>query len=163
MAALRRAGVTLAARGDNVRDPFNPLGRGDPLETAALLVAAGHVDPAVALDAVTGAARTALGRAATSSATVADGDVGDVMALPTGTVAEAVAAAPADRLTFRAGQLVARRTSHEPATANSVPRWWVRPRRAERADPALGARRPGGPTRWSTAAACGRRGFWRGC
>lgn len=49
--ALLDAGVRLGAGADNVRDPFNPLGRCDPLETVALLVAAAHVtiDEAVAL------------------------------------------------------------------------------------------------------------------
>jgi cytosine deaminase len=42
MRPLREAGVLLAAGGDNVQDPFNPMGRGDPLETASLLVTAGH-------------------------------------------------------------------------------------------------------------------------
>ena len=35
------AGVRFAAGADNVRDPFNPLGRSDALETAMLLVVAG--------------------------------------------------------------------------------------------------------------------------
>src|SRR5690606_29576284 len=40
--ALAEAGVTVAAGADNIADPFNPMGRADPLETASLLVTAGH-------------------------------------------------------------------------------------------------------------------------
>ena len=49
---LLDAGVTLAAGGDNLQDPFNLVGRGDPLETAALLVMAGHLAPEEAYRAV---------------------------------------------------------------------------------------------------------------
>ena len=38
--ALRAAGVNVAAGADNLQDPFNPVGRGDPLETAGLMVMA---------------------------------------------------------------------------------------------------------------------------
>src|SRR5690606_34419752 len=34
---LRRAGVTVAAGADNVQDPFNPVGRACPFETAGLM------------------------------------------------------------------------------------------------------------------------------
>ena len=45
IAALREAGALVAAGADNVQDPFNLVGRSDPLETAALLVMAGHELP----------------------------------------------------------------------------------------------------------------------
>jgi NitT/TauT family transport system ATP-binding protein len=60
---LLRAGVVLAAGADNLQDPFNPMGRADPLETAALLVMAGHLLPEEAYRAVSGASRTACRRA----------------------------------------------------------------------------------------------------
>ncbi len=59
--ALRAAGVNVAAGADNLQDPFNPVGRGDPLETAGLMVMAAHLLPADALDMVSVAARTAIG------------------------------------------------------------------------------------------------------
>lgn len=59
--ALRRAGVAVAAGGDNLQDPFNPVGRGDPLETASLMVLAAHLLPAEALATVTTEARRVLG------------------------------------------------------------------------------------------------------
>ena len=36
--ALLDAGVVVAAGADNLQDPFNPLGRACPFETAALMV-----------------------------------------------------------------------------------------------------------------------------
>ncbi|WP_043843670.1 amidohydrolase family protein [Amycolatopsis taiwanensis] len=59
--ALLDAGVDVAAGGDNLRDPFNPMGRADPFETASLLITAGHLDAASALATVTDGGRTALG------------------------------------------------------------------------------------------------------
>jgi cytosine deaminase len=58
---LLAAGVTVAAGGDNVRDPFNPVGRVDPFETTSLLVTAAHLNADQALHAVTDAGRTVLG------------------------------------------------------------------------------------------------------
>ncbi len=58
---LKAAGVRVAAGADNVRDPFNPVGRCDHLETASLLVAAGHLAPEDAVDAVTTGARDVMG------------------------------------------------------------------------------------------------------
>ena len=46
--ALSKAGVNVAAGADNLQDPFNLVGKGDPLETAALMVMAGHYLPAAA-------------------------------------------------------------------------------------------------------------------
>lgn len=61
ISALRAAGVVVAAGADNVRDPFNPLGRSDALETAMLTVIAGHVHPDEAIDMVTDSARAVMG------------------------------------------------------------------------------------------------------
>ena len=82
---LLDAGVNVAVGGDNVRDPFNPMGRNDPLESAALAVAAGHLTPTEAYHAASGAARRALGvrpRLASRS-----GGVADLVLLQTTTVA----------------------------------------------------------------------------
>ena len=61
LAALYRAGVRVAAGGDNIQDPFNPMGRADPLEAASLFVSAGQLDPATAFDAVATSARSVCG------------------------------------------------------------------------------------------------------
>lgn len=103
--ALRRAGVVVAAGGDNRRDPFNPLGRVDPLETAALMVAAAHVSPGDAYRAVSSDARTVLGLPAAGTG---PGEVADLLAVRARDVAEAVAGADLDRWVFRGGSVVAR-------------------------------------------------------
>jgi cytosine deaminase len=94
----------VCAGGDNIQDPFNLVGRGDPLEAASLLVTAGHVLPDAAVHAVSGAARAVLGLPAVS---VAPGSVADLVALPARSAREAVAFAPAQRLVLRAGRVVA--------------------------------------------------------
>ena len=104
---LLDAGVTLAAGGDNIRDPFNPVGRADPLETAALLVAAGHLTPAEALHTVTAGARAVLGL---PPAGPFEGAVADLLAVRAGSLSEALGAACPDRVVFRAGRIVSRTT-----------------------------------------------------
>ncbi len=42
---LMDAGVNVAAGADNLQDPFNTVGRADPMETASLMVMAGHLSP----------------------------------------------------------------------------------------------------------------------
>ena len=66
--ALTDAGVNLAAGADNLQDPFNPVGRGDCLETASLMVMAGHLLPEDAYHSVANAARAALGLASAGTA-----------------------------------------------------------------------------------------------
>lgn len=58
---LRSAGVRVTAGSGALRDASNPVGRGDPLEAAYLLAAQGGATADDAYDAVSGAARAALG------------------------------------------------------------------------------------------------------
>jgi cytosine deaminase len=58
---LRSAGVRIAAGSGALRDVANPVGRGDPLEAAYLLVSQGGLRPAEAYGAVSEAAREAMG------------------------------------------------------------------------------------------------------
>lgn len=102
--ALRDAGVTVAAGADNLQDPFNLVGRGDPLETAALLVMAAHLPPEVAYDMVSGAARRALGH---DAATPAPGSPADFVALDAANIREAVGSAPGTRTVVHRGRVVA--------------------------------------------------------
>ncbi|MDW3213072.1 MAG: amidohydrolase family protein [Ilumatobacteraceae bacterium] len=104
IAALRDAGVLIAAGGDNVQDPFNLVGRSDPLETAALLVMAGHVLPDDAYDMVSNNVRRAM-RLPTVRFDV--GDPADFVAIDAASIREAIADAPADRKVFHRGRLVA--------------------------------------------------------
>ena len=71
--ALLAAGVVVAAGADNVQDPFNPLGRACPFETAALMVWTTHLSPADAWSSVTDRAALAVGR---TPATIAAGVAG---------------------------------------------------------------------------------------
>jgi cytosine deaminase len=96
---LLDAGVTVAAGVDNVRDPFNPTGRFDPLETASLLVSAAHLSAEEALAAVTSGPRALMG-------IVAD-DRPDTVTLPARSPSEAIAAGPAAREVRRGSVVVA--------------------------------------------------------
>lgn len=109
---LARAGVLVAAGGDNFQDPFNLMGRGDPLEIAALLVTAAHLQPEDAYAAVSTHARRVMGLPArTNLADLRPGDQADFIAVAGSSVREVIATAPADRMVFRRGCLVARTTS----------------------------------------------------
>ena len=104
---LRAAGVTVAAGGDNLRDPFNPVGRGDALEIAALMVTAGHLDPADAIKSVTDAPRQVLGL---PWARIARGSVADMVAVRAEDALEVLGAASAERIVWKSGRVAARTT-----------------------------------------------------
>jgi cytosine deaminase len=106
--SLLEAGVNLAGGGDNLQDPFNVVGRGDPLETAALLVMTAHLDPATAYHLVSNAARRLMGLPEIG---LEPGDPAELLAVRASSLREAVAFAPADRLVFHRGRLVARTSS----------------------------------------------------
>ena len=64
IATLREAGVNVAAGADNLQDPFNPVGRACPFETAGLMVMAAHDLPVQAWQSVSSDAATVMGRRA---------------------------------------------------------------------------------------------------
>ena len=103
VAALRRAGVTLCAGADNLQDPFNPLGRGDPLETAGLMIATAHLLPHEALDTIGAAAHRTLGGEIPD---VTPGSLANLVAVPASTVREAIAFGPAGRRVWHRGRPV---------------------------------------------------------
>lgn len=103
VAALRAAGAVVAAGADNLQDPFNPMGRGDPLETAALMVMAAHLLPHDAFASVSAAVRSVLGLA---PAAVAVGAAADLMAVRASSVREALAFGPAGRVVVAGGAVV---------------------------------------------------------
>jgi cytosine deaminase len=98
--ALLDAGVTVAGGGDNVQDFFHPLGCGDPLQTAGLLVLAGQLDIPTAYLLVSDGARAAMGLSAA--------DPPDQLAVRALSLQEALATTTEDRCVFRAGELVER-------------------------------------------------------
>lgn len=117
---LKAAGVRVAAGADNVRDPFNPVGRCDHLETASLLVSAGHLAPEEAMDAVTVGARDVMGL---PFAGPVAGARADLVAVRGDSLGEVVAFASADRVVLHRGRLVSRTSvstrTAAPATAPS--------------------------------------------
>ena len=104
---LRRAGVLVAGGGDNLRDPFNPMGSGDPLETAMLLVVAGHLSPADAYAAVSERAYQVLGLAPIR---LEPGASADLVAVRGESLVAVLADRTPDRLVFRGGRLLVRTT-----------------------------------------------------
>jgi len=115
--ALLDAGALVAAGADNVQDPFNLVGRSDPLETAALLVMAGHLMPDQAYELVSNNVRRMMGLA---PVTFAPGSPADFVAIDAPSIRGAIADAPADRIVVHAGRVVARTsTSREVAAVRT--------------------------------------------
>ncbi|MGH8927310.1 MAG: amidohydrolase family protein [Acidimicrobiia bacterium] len=107
---LLAAGANLAAGTDNVEDPFNIMGRPDPLEVASLLVIAGHLSPEEAYWAVSGGARRAMGLPPVA---ITVGSAADLLAVRAESLRQALATGSPERLVFRRGELVARTTVSE--------------------------------------------------
>jgi cytosine deaminase len=99
--ALLAAGVVVAAGADNVQDPFNPLGRGCPFETAGLMVWTAHLSPADAWASVTERAAIAVGR---PPGTIAPGAPADLIAVPAASLREAIAMGAPGRLVWHRGR-----------------------------------------------------------
>jgi cytosine deaminase len=115
--SLLNAGVTVAAGGDNLRDPFNPVGRADPLETASLLVTAGHLTPEEAYAAVSAGARAAMGL---PEIQVAPGFPAELLAVQASSLGEAIAGGTS-RLVIHQGRVVSRTTvTREFPSANAT-------------------------------------------
>lgn len=115
---LLDAGVRLAAGADNVRDPFNPVGRSDALETASLLVTAGHLTLTEAYDAVSSGARDVMNLPV---AGVIVGAKAELLAVRGKNLADVVANAPADRFVIHRGSLIAQsETTHRMAPVRST-------------------------------------------
>lgn len=102
--ALRASGVTVAGGGDNWRDPFNPMGRIDPMETASLLVTAGHQRVQSSYNAVSSQARRAMGL---PEVRVAVGYPADLLAIRGTSLADAIADGSEHRIVIHAGRLLA--------------------------------------------------------
>src|SRR4029453_5160019 len=92
------------AGADNVRDPFNPVGRSDAFETAGLLVVAGHLTPAEAYHAVSSGARSVMGLPAAGAGGAASAEL---LAIRGTSFDDVMASASPDRYVIHAGRLVA--------------------------------------------------------
>ncbi len=102
--ALQDAGAVVAAGADNVQDPFNLVGRSDPLETAALMVMAGHQMPDTAYEMVSNNVRRAIGL---PEVRLRPGDPADLVVVDAPSIRGAIADAPMSRRVFKGGVLVA--------------------------------------------------------
>ena len=100
---LRESGVNVAAGADNLQDPFNPMGRADPLETANLMVLAAHETPIAALDLVsTGASRAVR----SPERNLLPGTRADFVAVRATSVRESIAMGPPDRIVVYGGVVI---------------------------------------------------------
>ncbi|MBB1032821.1 amidohydrolase family protein [Dietzia sp. CQ4] len=106
--ALLDGGVTVGAGADNVRDPFNPVGRSDAIETAMLLVIAAHLDMDTAWHLVTDGAREVMGLPAAGPV---PGRRADLLLVRASGLDDVIADAPVDRIVLRAGRVVSARAS----------------------------------------------------
>jgi cytosine deaminase len=108
---LLARGVRLGAGADNVQDPFNPVGRSDALETASLLVTAGHLSLQQAYHLVSDGAREVM-RLPVAGPIV--GARADLLAIKATNLADVIATAAPDRYVIYAGRLVSysRLTQH---------------------------------------------------
>lgn len=103
VAALQAAGVSVAAGADNLQDPFNPVGRACPFETAGLMIMTSHLLPHEAWASVTDAAATAVAHAV---ADVSAGQPADLLAVSASSLREAIAFGPVQRMVWRHGRLI---------------------------------------------------------
>ena len=101
--ALRARNVNVCAGADNLQDPFNPMGRGDPLETASLMVMLAHLLPHEGLDVVSANSRQALG---IQPVRVESGNIADLVAIKVESVREALAFGPPERIVLHRGLVV---------------------------------------------------------
>ena len=106
--ALAEADVICGAGGDNLQDPFNLVGRGDPMETASLLVAAGHQSPERAYQLVAESSRALMDL---PPAGPAEGMKADLLAINAPTLRAAVAGTTTRKRTFRADKLISEMTT----------------------------------------------------
>lgn len=104
---LLDAGAIVGAGADNVRDPFNPLGRSDALETAALLVVAGHLGLEEAWHLVSNGAREVMRM---PRAGAEPGAAAEFVAVRGASLGAVIAEASADRIVIHSGRIVARST-----------------------------------------------------
>jgi len=102
--AIRAHGIPLAAGGDNLQDPFNPLNRGDMLEMVALLIEAAHLDPVDAYLTASSEGRKVMGLPA---ADLQPGQPADFVLVKGNYLSEAIAFGGADRIVVRNGRVIA--------------------------------------------------------
>ena len=102
VSSLRQAGVKVAFGADNLQDPFNPIGRGDPLESAGLAILTAHLLPDDAFDSVSTVARQVMGLTDSGPKV---GAMANLMLTAAGSTREAIANTPPRNLVLYKGQI----------------------------------------------------------
>jgi cytosine deaminase len=97
---LQRAGVIVAAGADNLQDPFNLVGRGDPLEIASLLMVSAHVAAATAIQMVSSHAHHVVHGVASC---LSVGEPATFVATLAANLRESIAMGPPDRIVVHGG------------------------------------------------------------
>lgn len=100
---LQKEGVLVALGADNLQDPFNLMGRGDPLEIASLAVVASHLTPINAYEMVSVHSQQIV---TGESVALSEGQVADLVAIPATNVREAIAMGPPDRHVVYGGVVI---------------------------------------------------------
>lgn len=97
---LQQAGVIVAAGADNLQDPFNLVGRGDPLEIGSLLMVSAHVSSATAVQMVSSHAHHVVHGLASC---LAVGEPATFVAALAANLRESIAMGPPDRIVVYGG------------------------------------------------------------
>jgi cytosine deaminase len=100
---LQQAGVVVAAGADNLQDPFNLVGRADPLEIASLLMISAHVTADMAIQMISTNAHRAVHGVNSS---LAVGAPADFTAIPATNIRESIAMGPPDRIVVYGGVVI---------------------------------------------------------
>ena len=100
---LQRAGVIVAAGADNLQDPFNLVGRGDPLEIASLLMVSAHVAAATAIQMVSSHAHHVVHGVASC---LSVGEPATFVATLAANLRESIAMGPPDRIVVYGGVVI---------------------------------------------------------
>jgi cytosine deaminase len=100
---LQRAGVVVSAGADNLQDPFNLVGRGDPLEIASLLMVSAQVTAPQALQMISANAHQTVHGNISS---LAVGEPADFVAIPATNLRESIAMGPPDRIVVYGGVVI---------------------------------------------------------
>ena len=97
---LQHQGVIVAAGADNLQDPFNLVGRGDPLEIASLLMVSAHISTSMAIQTISTHAHHVV-HGVTSSLSV--GEPATFVATLAANLRESIAMGPPDRIVVYGG------------------------------------------------------------
>jgi cytosine deaminase len=100
---LQQAGVVVAAGADNLQDPFNLIGRADPLEIASLLMISAHVTADMAVQMISANAHQAVHGI---KSTLAIGQPANFAAIPATNLRESIAMGPPDRIVVYGGVVI---------------------------------------------------------